>query len=97
MRQVTNKIPEYYYLALIDVFVFPHQVAGQNVGVTPGDVVHISNHDAAYLHRVRILSIEDTIVNIDTSFRLRHTFLEPYFRQAYRPLCDGDIFPVTYC
>ncbi|KKF93762.1 Cell division control protein 48 [Ceratocystis platani] len=70
-----------------------NRVVRHNLRVKNGDMITISPcPDIKYAKRISVLPIADTIEGITGS--LFDVFLAPYFREAYRPVRQGDIFTV---
>ncbi|KIH93111.1 transitional endoplasmic reticulum ATPase [Sporothrix brasiliensis 5110] len=69
------------------------RVARHNLRVKHGDVVTIHPcPDIKYAKRIAVLPIADTVEGLTGS--LFDVFLAPYFREAYRPVRQGDLFTV---
>eukprot|EP00002_Diphylleia_rotans_P013634 TRINITY_DN2658_c0_g5_i1.p1 TRINITY_DN2658_c0_g5~~TRINITY_DN2658_c0_g5_i1.p1 ORF type:complete len:808 (-),score=225.35 TRINITY_DN2658_c0_g5_i1:290-2713(-) len=70
-----------------------NKVVRQNLRVRLGDIVSIHQiPDVKYGKRVHILPIDDTIDGVTGN--LFDVYLKPYFMEAYRPVCKGDLFVV---
>ncbi len=64
-----------------------------NLRVRIGDVVSVQAHDdLKYGSQIHVLPIDDTVEGLTGN--LFEVFLKPYFLEAYRPACKGDIFVV---
>lgn len=73
--------------------VWLNRVARQNLRVRVGDSVTVTNAATTkYAKRVAILPIADTIEGITGN--IFDAFLANYFREAYRPIKQGDVFTV---
>ncbi|KAM0698721.1 hypothetical protein Q7P36_002188 [Cladosporium allicinum] len=76
---------------LDDGSVRMNRVVRHNLRVKLGDVVTVNPcPDIKYAKRVAVLPMADTIEGLTGS--LFDVFLAPYFREAYRPLRQGDTF-----
>lgn len=70
-----------------------NRVVRNNLRVKHGDVITIHPcPDIKYAKRIAVLPIADTVEGLTGS--LFDVFLAPYFREAYRPVRQGDIFLV---
>lgn len=70
-----------------------NRVVRQNLRVRLGDVVSVQAcPDVKYGKRIHVLPIDDTVEGLTGS--LFDVYLKPYFLEAYRPVCKGDIFLV---
>ncbi|KAH6642085.1 P-loop containing nucleoside triphosphate hydrolase protein [Boeremia exigua] len=68
-----------------------NRVVRHNLRVKHGDVITIHPcPDIKYAKRIAVLPIADTVEGITGS--LFDVFLAPYFREAYRPVRQGDTF-----
>lgn len=62
-----------------------------NLRVRLGDIVSVhACPDVQYGKRIHVLPLDDTVEGLTGD--LFETFLKPYFLEAYRPLCKGDLF-----
>ncbi|KAG9394277.1 ATPase family associated with various cellular activities (AAA) [Carpediemonas membranifera] len=83
-------------LVFTDESVEPHKCrlnscARKNVAIHPGDVVTVNRcDDVPFGTRVRIIPYADTLEGVTGD--LFETFLGPYFREAFRPVIEGDSF-----
>ncbi|EPE09862.1 cell division control protein 48 [Ophiostoma piceae UAMH 11346] len=69
------------------------RVARHNLRVKHGDVITVHPcTDIKYAKRIAVLPIADTVEGLTGD--LFTTFLAPYFREAYRPVRQGDLFTV---
>lgn len=76
---------------LPDGLAHMNYIARLNLGVSPGDLVTLSLcPNLAYIKRVDIAPVSDEIWALSRS--LFHDFIIPHFRDAYRPLRQGDLF-----
>lgn len=76
---------------LDDGSVRMNRVVRHNLRVKLGDVVTVNPcPDIKYAKRIAVLPMADTIEGLTGS--LFDVFLAPYFREAYRPLRQGDLF-----
>lgn len=65
----------------------------KNLRIRLGDIVTIkAAADAPNLTRIHVLPMDDTVEGI--SGDITQTYLIPYFRDAYRPVKQGDLFLV---
>ncbi|KAJ4110426.1 AAA ATPase cdc48 [Fusarium oxysporum] len=70
-----------------------NRVVRHNLRVKHGDMITIHPcPDIKYAKRIAVLPIADTVEGITGS--LFDVFLAPYFREAYRPVRQGDLFIV---
>merc|ERR1719214_6562 len=70
-----------------------NRVVRHNLRVKLGDVVLVNPcPDIKYAKRIAVLPMADTVEGITGS--LFDVFLAPYFREAYRPVRQGDLFIV---
>ncbi|KAL8671936.1 MAG: hypothetical protein Q9168_003592 [Polycauliona sp. 1 TL-2023] len=70
-----------------------NRVVRHNLRVKHGDVVTVHPcPDIKYAKRIAVLPIADTVEGLTGS--LFDVFLAPYFREAYRPVRQGDLFTV---
>eukprot|EP00794_Sanderia_malayensis_P008000 gene8000-8859_t len=70
-----------------------NKVVRQNLRVRLGDIVSVQAcPDVKYGKRIHVLPIDDTVEGLTGS--LFDVYLKPYFLEAYRPVCKGDIFLV---
>ncbi|THV88493.1 AAA ATPase [Aureobasidium pullulans] len=70
-----------------------NRVVRHNLRVKHGDIITVHPcPDIKYAKRIAVLPIADTIEGITGS--LFDVFLAPYFREAYRPVRQGDLFTV---
>jgi transitional endoplasmic reticulum ATPase len=70
-----------------------NRVVRNNLRVRLGDIVSISAcPEVKYGKRIHVLPIDDTIEGITGN--LFDVYLKPYFLEAYRPVCKGDLFQV---
>ncbi len=70
-----------------------NHVVRNNLRVRLGDFVLIQNcTDMKYGKRIHVSPIKDTIRAIKGN--LYEHYLQPYFIEAYRPICEGDTFIV---
>ncbi|KAI4178839.1 MAG: hypothetical protein L6R41_008180, partial [Letrouitia leprolyta] len=70
-----------------------NRVVRHNLRVKHGDVVTVNPClDIKYAKRIAVLPIADTVEGLTGS--LFDVFLAPYFREAYRPVRQGDLFTV---
>ncbi|KAI6859730.1 Cell division control protein, partial [Hortaea werneckii] len=68
-----------------------NRVVRHNLRVKLGDVVLVNPcPDIKYAKRIAVLPMADTVEGLTGS--LFDVFLAPYFREAYRPLRQGDLF-----
>ncbi|CAN8096806.1 unnamed protein product [Discula destructiva] len=68
-----------------------NRVVRHNLRVKHGDIVTIHPcPDIKYAKRIAVLPIADTVEGLTGS--LFDVFLAPYFREAYRPVRQGDLF-----
>ncbi|AES75092.2 putative aspartate decarboxylase-like domain, CDC48 domain 2 [Medicago truncatula] len=68
-------------------------VVRNNLRVDIGDIVSVYQcADVEYGKRVHILPVKDTIESVTGN--LLDEYLKPYFLEAYRPVREGDFFPV---
>ncbi|CRK37063.1 hypothetical protein BN1723_015169 [Verticillium longisporum] len=68
-----------------------NRVVRHNLRVKHGDMITIHPcPDIKYAKRIAVLPIADTVEGITGS--LFDVFLAPYFREAYRPVRQGDLF-----
>ncbi|KAK3113397.1 AAA ATPase cdc48, partial [Teratosphaeriaceae sp. CCFEE 6253] len=68
-----------------------NRVVRHNLRVKLGDVVTVNPcPDIKYAKRLAVLPMADTIEGLTGS--LFDVFLAPYFREAYRPVRQGDLF-----
>merc|ERR1712070_970953 len=68
-----------------------NRVVRHNLRVKLGDVVLVNPcPDIKYAKRIAVLPMADTVEGLTSS--LFDVFLAPYFREAYRPLRQGDLF-----
>lgn len=78
---------------LEDGKIMMNKTVRKNLRVRLGDIVNIkAAADAPNLTRIHVLPMDDTVEGI--SGDLTQTYLIPYFRDAYRPLKQGDLFLV---
>jgi len=65
----------------------------KNLRVRLGDVISIQPcADVKYGTKIHVLPIDDTVEGITGN--LFDVYLKPYFLEAYRPVCKGDVFVV---
>jgi len=65
----------------------------KNLRVRLGDVVSIQAcPDVKYGSKIHVLPIDDTVEGITGN--IFEVYLKPYFLEAYRPVCKGDVFLV---
>ncbi|KAJ5648097.1 hypothetical protein N7490_004469 [Penicillium lividum] len=70
-----------------------NRVVRHNLRVKHGDVITVHPcPDIKYAKRIAVLPIADTIEGLTGS--IFDVFLAPYFREAYRPVRQGDLFTV---
>ncbi|KIW21101.1 cell division control protein 48 [Exophiala spinifera] len=70
-----------------------NRVVRHNLRVKHGDIITVHPcPDIKYAKRIAVLPIADTIEGLTGS--LFDVFLAPYFREAYRPVRQGDLFTV---
>ncbi|EEH09882.1 cell division control protein [Histoplasma capsulatum G186AR] len=70
-----------------------NRVVRHNLRVKHGDVITVHPcPDIKYAKRIAVLPIADTVEGLTGS--LFDVFLAPYFREAYRPVRQGDLFTV---
>ncbi|ESZ98347.1 cell division control protein 48 [Sclerotinia borealis F-4128] len=70
-----------------------NRVVRHNLRVKHGDIVTVhACPDIKYAKRIAVLPIADTVEGLTGS--LFDVFLAPYFREAYRPVRQGDLFTV---
>ncbi|KAL9008082.1 MAG: hypothetical protein Q9173_006756, partial [Seirophora scorigena] len=70
-----------------------NRVVRHNLRVKHGDVINVHPcPDIKYAKRIAVLPIADTVEGLTGS--LFDVFLAPYFREAYRPVRQGDLFTV---
>lgn len=70
-----------------------NRVVRQNLRVRLGDIVSVQAcPDVKYGKRIHVLPIDDTVEGLTGS--LFDVYLKPYFLEAYRPVCKGDLFQV---
>ncbi|KAK8124679.1 cell division control 48 [Apiospora kogelbergensis] len=70
-----------------------NRVVRHNLRVKHGDIITIHPcPDIKYAKRIAVLPIADTVEGLTGS--LFDVFLAPYFREAYRPVRQGDLFIV---
>jgi len=70
-----------------------NRVVRQNLRVRLGDVVSVQAcPDVKYGKRIHVLPIDDTVEGLTGN--LFDVFLKPYFLEAYRPVCKGDLFQI---
>jgi len=70
-----------------------NRVVRQNLRVRLGDIVGVQAcPDVKYGKRIHVLPIDDTVEGLTGS--IFDVFLKPYFMEAYRPVCKGDLFQV---
>lgn len=70
-----------------------NRVVRQNLRVRLGDIVSVQPcPDVKYGKRIHVLPIDDTVEGLTGN--LFDVFLKPYFLEAYRPVCKGDLFQV---
>ncbi|XP_012554675.2 transitional endoplasmic reticulum ATPase [Hydra vulgaris] len=70
-----------------------NRVVRQNLRVRLGDIVSVQAcPDVKYGKRIHVLPLDDTVEGLTGS--LFEVFLKPYFMEAYRPVCKGDLFQV---
>lgn len=70
-----------------------NRVVRHNLRVKHGDMVTVHPcPDIKYAKRIAVLPIADTVEGLTGS--LFDVFLAPYFREAYRPVRQGDLFTV---
>ena len=70
-----------------------HKVARKNVKVRLGDMIFLYPcKDIKYGQRIHVLPIDDTIEGLTGD--LFDLFLQPHFKEAYRPVRKGDTFIV---
>ncbi|KAK6004484.1 hypothetical protein QM012_008346 [Aureobasidium pullulans] len=68
-----------------------NRVVRHNLRVKHGDIITVHPcPDIKYAKRIAVLPIADTIEGITGS--LFDVYLAPYFREAYRPVRQGDLF-----
>lgn len=65
----------------------------KNLRVRLGDVISIQPcPDVKYGSKIHVLPIDDSIEGITGN--IFEVYLKPYFLEAYRPVCKGDVFVV---
>ncbi|RAL68595.1 hypothetical protein DID88_007313 [Monilinia fructigena] len=70
-----------------------NRVVRHNLRVKHGDIITVHPcPDIKYAKRIAVLPIADTVEGLTGS--LFDVFLAPYFREAYRPVRQGDLFTV---
>nr|CAB3267602.1 transitional endoplasmic reticulum ATPase [Phallusia mammillata] len=70
-----------------------NRVVRKNLRVRIGDVISIQAcPDVKYGVKIHVLPIDDTVEGITGN--LFEVYLKPYFLEAYRPVCKGDVFLV---
>ncbi|RMJ23533.1 Cell division control protein [Aspergillus sp. HF37] len=70
-----------------------NRVVRHNLRVKHGDVITVHPcPDIKYAKRIAVLPIADTVEGLTGS--LFDVYLAPYFREAYRPVRQGDLFTV---
>ncbi|KAJ6061993.1 uncharacterized protein N7446_006113 [Penicillium canescens] len=70
-----------------------NRVVRHNLRVKHGDIITVHPcPDIKYAKRIAVLPIADTIEGLTGS--LFDVYLAPYFREAYRPVRQGDLFTV---
>ncbi|KAL5361170.1 P-loop containing nucleoside triphosphate hydrolase protein [Aspergillus floccosus] len=70
-----------------------NRVVRHNLRVKHGDIITIHPcPDIKYAKRIAVLPIADTVEGLTGS--LFDVYLAPYFREAYRPVRQGDLFTV---
>lgn len=70
-----------------------NRVVRQNLRVRLGDIVSVQAcPDVKYGKRIHVLPIDDTVEGLTGN--LFDVYLKPYFLEAYRPVCKGDLFQV---
>ncbi|CAK8675717.1 transitional endoplasmic reticulum ATPase [Clavelina lepadiformis] len=70
-----------------------NRVVRKNLRVRIGDIVSIQPcPDVKYGSKIHVLPIDDTVEGITGN--LFEVYLKPYFLEAYRPVCKGDVFLV---
>jgi len=70
-----------------------NRVVRQNLRVRLGDIVGVQAcPDVKYGKRIHVLPIDDTVEGLTGS--IFDVYLKPYFMEAYRPVCKGDLFQV---
>jgi transitional endoplasmic reticulum ATPase len=70
-----------------------NRVVRQNLRVRLGDIVSVQAcPDVKYGKRIHVLPIDDSVEGLTGS--IFDVFLKPYFLEAYRPVCKGDLFQV---
>jgi len=70
-----------------------NRVVRQNLRVRLGDIVGVQAcPDVKYGKRIHVLPIDDTVEGLTGS--IFDVYLKPYFLEAYRPVCKGDLFQV---
>jgi transitional endoplasmic reticulum ATPase len=70
-----------------------NKVVRKNLRVHLGDVVTVQScPDVPYGKRIHVLPLDDTIEGVTGN--LFDVYLKPYFLEAYRPVCKGDLFLV---
>jgi len=68
-----------------------NRVVRQNLRVRLGDIVSVQAiPDVKYGKRIHVLPIDDTVEGLTGN--LFDVYLKPYFLEAYRPMCKGDLF-----
>merc|ERR1719261_1978635 len=68
-----------------------NKVVRKNLKVRLGDLVTVNTcEDVPYGKRIHVLQIDDTLEGITGN--LFDVYLKPYFLEAYRPVCKGDVF-----
>jgi len=70
-----------------------NRVVRQNLRVRLADIVSVQAcPDVKYGKRIHVLPIDDTVEGLTGN--LFDVYLKPYFLEAYRPVCKGDLFQV---
>jgi len=70
-----------------------NRVVRQNLRVRLGDIVSVQPcPDVKYGKRIHVLPIDDTVEGLTGN--LFDVYLKPYFLEAYRPVCKGDLFQI---
>jgi len=70
-----------------------NRVVRQNLRVRLGDIVGVQAcPDVKYGKRIHVLPIDDSVEGLTGS--IFDVYLKPYFMEAYRPVCKGDLFQV---
>ncbi|GAT26221.1 cell division cycle protein 48 [Aspergillus luchuensis] len=70
-----------------------NRVVRHNLRVKHGDIITVHPcPDIKYAKRIAVLPIADTVEGLTGS--LFDVYLAPYFREAYRPVRQGDLFTV---